>query len=371
MRYTLYGGIRMKKTLVINPGATSTKIAMYEAKEQLWKQDIEHDADYVGRFEAIYDQFDFRYEAVIEAVAQHGDKLTDLACVMSRGGLLPPPLPSGAYEVTDEMIDVLRSRPMNHHPSNLGAAIALKIAESQGIKAYIYDPVTVDEMIDLVRITGLKGILRHGQGHTLNMRATALRYCEETGRDYKEQTLIVAHLGGGITFSLHHKGRIIDMVSDDEGAFSGARAGLIPGFKLTKLAYTDGMDYKKLMKKLQRGGGLGSLIGESDARKVEERIGSGDAEAKQAYDAMALTVAESIARLSVVVYGKVDQILLTGGIAYSKMFTDMITARVGFIAPVTVKAGENEMQALAEGAYRVLKGEEKAKQYKEPSERFF
>ncbi len=231
--------------------------------------------------------------------------------------------------------------------------------------------MTVDEMIDVVRITGLKEVLRHGQGHNLNMRAAALRYCRDHAQPYGEQTLIVAHLGGGITLSLHHKGRVIDMVSDDEGAFSGERAGLIPAFKLAKLAYTEGMDYPSLMKKLQRGGGLTSLLGEADARKVEARIADGDARAKLCYEAMALSVAKSVAMLSVVVDGMVDAIILTGGVAHSELFTRMVTERVQFIAPVAILPGENEMQALCDGCLRVLEGKEQVKIYAERTDRLF
>ncbi len=354
----------MKKILVINPGSSSTKIAVYDGHEQLWQENIEHDTEALKKYPSIYAQIPFRLPIILERYRAHGDKLEELACVMSRGGLLPP-LPSGAYEVNEEMLDVLEHRPMNHHASNMGAAIALEIAKPLGVKAYIYDPVTVDEMIDLVRVTGWKEVKRHGQGHNLNMRAAALRYCRENGLVYNEQNLIVAHLGGGITLTLHAKGRIIDMVSDDEGPFSPERAGLIPGFKLTKVICDNHLSYKEAMFRQQRQGGLTSLLGVTDARKVEQMIESGSAEAALAYDAMALGVSESIGRLAVVVDGCVDQIILTGGIAYSKLFTDKIAKRVKFIAPVTVLAGENEMQALADGACRVLDGEEKAAVYRE------
>ncbi len=360
----------MSKILVINPGSTSTKIAMYEDNRQLWQQDIEHDAQVIKSYPTIYSQLDFRTETIVRSVQKHGDRLEDLACIMSRGGLLPP-VASGAYEVNEEMLDVLEHRPMNHHASNLGAAIAYKLAVPLGIKAYIYDPVTVDEMIDIVRITGRKEVKRHGQGHNLNMRAAALKYCKENGLDYYSQNLIAVQLGGGITLTLHSNGRIIDMISDDEGPFSSERAGLIPGFKLVKLAYMDGRNYDSMMKLLQRQSGLTSLIGEGDARKVEARIKEGDAEAKLAYEAMALTVCKSIAALSTVVNGKVDQIILTGGIAHSDYFTGMIKERVSFIAPIYIIPGENEMQALADGACRVLNGEETARQYKEPEDRPF
>ena len=358
------------RILVINPGSTSTKIAVYEGREQVWQENIEHEGEALKAYPTIFAQLDFRTEQVRAALKRHRERETEFSCVMSRGGLLPP-LPSGAYRVNPEMLDVLERRPMNHHASNLGAAIAYRIAMPLGIAAYIYDPVTVDEMIDLVRITGLKQVRRHGQGHNLNMRSAALRYCEERGLAYGAQTLIVAHLGGGITLSLHHKGRIIDMISDDEGPFSGERAGLIPAFKLAKLAFAPGMDYGKLMKLLQRGSGMTSLLGESDARKVERRIAEGDGEAALVYDAMALSVSRSIASLATVVNGQVDQILLTGGIAWSEVFPGKIAQRVRFIAPVTVLPGENEMQALADGAVRVLTGAETARDYREPTERPF
>lgn len=358
------------KILVVNPGSTSTKIAVYDGHTQLFSENIEHDAARLRAYPTIYAQLPFRLPLVTDAVARHGQALSELACVMARGGLLPP-LPSGAYEVNAAMLDVLENRPMNHHASNLGAAIALRIAEPLGIKAYIYDPVTVDEMTDLVRITGLKGILRHGQGHNLNMRAAALKFCANAGQPYESVNLIVAHLGGGITLTLHEKGRISDMISDDEGPFSPERAGLIPDFKLAKLISDRQLSYKDTMFLLQRKGGLTSHLGISDARAVEDRIAGGDAYAALVYDAMALSVAESIGRLSTVVNGQVDGIILTGGIAFSKLFTEKIAARVRFIAPVTVIPGENEMQALADGACRVLDGSEAAKTYQEPASRPF
>ncbi len=358
------------KILVINPGSTSTKIALYECRSQLWQENIEHDSEALRGYATIYAQRAFRLQLVKEVFEAKGGRWEELGCVVARGGLLPP-LSSGAYEVSDEMLDVLENRPMNHHASNLGAAIALDIARPLGLKAFIYDCVTVDEMIDVVRVTGFPQVRRHGQGHNLNMRAAALRYCEETGADYQDKSVIVAHLGGGITLTLHRYGQIVDMISDDEGPFSPERAGLIPGFKLTKIICGEGLDYKQAMFCQQRKGGLSAHLGTTDAREVEKRIAAGDEKAELVYDAMALGVAQSIGRLSVVACGKVDAIILTGGIAYSKDFTQRIAHRVEFIAPVTVIPGENEMQALADGAYRVLMGVESAKEYHEPSERPF
>lgn len=356
-----------EKILVINPGSTSTKIALYKSTERIWQENIEHPAGELAKYDTIFAQRSMRTNAVMNALKAHGDSPKVLAAVSARGGLLPP-VNAGAYLVNEEMLDVLEHRPVNHHASNLGAAIAYEIAKPLGIPAYIYDPVTVDEMIDVVRITGIPEIVRHGRGHNLNMRAAALRYCRENQMPYKDQNLIVAHLGGGITVSLHSKGRIIDLISDDEGAFSPERSGTLPLYELTEYLHANGFDTPKAAtKKLQRSSGLTAHLGTTDAKTVEDRINNGDKKAVLVYEAMALSVARCIGKLAVVVNGQVDGIVLTGGIAYSECFTGMIQKRVAFIAPVSIIPGENEMQALAEGAWRVLKGEEKAAEYKAPA----
>ena len=355
----------MNQILVINPGSTSTKIAWYCDQEKKWGENIEHDPALIKQYSVIYDQLEMRTNLVLDTIAKRGEDIRSLSAVVSRGGLLGR-VSAGAYEVNDAMVEVLRDRPVNHHASNLGAAIALNIARQVGIKAYIYDPVTVDEMIDLVRITGLMEVERFGQGHNLNMRAAALRLCREKGLDYKKVNLIVAHLGGGITLSLHSQGRIIDMMSDDEGPFSPERAGEMPIYRLLAALDKMHLNQAQIMKLLQRGGGLTSWFGTSDTRVVEKMaLEEGNAQAKLVYDAMALSVARSVGKLAVVVDGCIDHIILTGGIAYSRYFTDEIIRRVRFIAPVTVLAGENEMEALAQGALRVLTGEERAHHFTE------
>ena len=355
----------MKKVFVINPGSTSTKLALFEDEQQIWRVSVEHDPAEIKKYEVIYDQLDMRYETIMGVLKEKEVDLSTLDAVVSRGGLLPP-APSGAVEVNEAMIRVLRERPVNHHASNLGCAIAYRIAQPLHIPAYIYDPVTVDEMIDLVRITGLKDIRRYGQGHNLNMRAAALRACKEHGCEYADTTLLVAHLGGGISMSLHHQGRIVDMLSDDNAAFSPERAGLIPAFQLVKKIRDEKLDYDATMKILQRRGGLMSHLGTSDCREVEKMIDAGDTYAEMVYNAMALSVARGLASLSVVVDGKVDAIVLTGGLAFSRRFTDEIARRVKFLAPVWLIPGEKEMEALAAGAIRVLNGEETARTFVEP-----
>ncbi|MDD2283451.1 MAG: butyrate kinase [Eubacteriales bacterium] len=351
------------KVLVINPGSTSTKLALYLLDgARAWQQEIIHPEQELAAYPTIFAQLEMRLKLVLEVLASKGDSVEDLVTVVGRGGLLPP-VAAGAFEVNEAMLAVLEHRPVNHHASNLGAALAFQIAKMAAVKAYIYDPVTVDEMIDLVRITGLKEISRHGQGHNLNMRAAALSLCRENNLVYAKRIIIVAHLGGGITLSLHSKGRIIDMVSDDEGAFSPERAGALPTFKLLRLLADKNLDYPRAMKLLQRNGGLKSHLDTTDAKAVEARAQAGDKEAKLVYEAMALSVARSIAKLSVVVNGAVDDIVLTGGLACSQLFTALVRRRVEFIAPVHILPGENEMQALFAGVMRVLSGEEQAREF--------
>jgi len=265
--------------------------------------------------------------------------------------------------VTEAMLEKMRTDPVDQHASNTGMEIAYKIAQQEGIKAYIYDAITVDELIPICRITGLKGIERRGLGHNLNMRAMAIRLCALQGWSYAEKTILVAHLGGGITLSLHLNGRIVDMIPDEEGPFSPERAGNLPNYQLVDHCFDEELTKKEVMRGLQRTGGLISLLGTPDSLEVEERIEAGDEEAKLAYEAMALSVARSIAKLSVVPCGRVDAIVLTGGIAKSEYFTSMVSERISFIAPIYIMPGENEMEALALGGLRLLRGEEEAKQY--------
>ena len=348
--------------LVINPGSTSTKLALYQNDKPVWNINLEHDSSLLKKFRLIYDQLDMRYHLIIRALQEKHVKMYSLSAVVARGGLLGP-VSAGAYEVSDQMIQTLREKPVNHHASNLGAALAQRIASPLGIPAYIYDPVTVDEMIDIVRITGLKEVMRHGQCHNLNMRAASLRLCKEQGLDYKKVNIIVAHLGGGITLTLHSQGKIIDMVSDDEGPFAPERAGLIPDFRLARYISEHDLNYDGIMEILQRRGGLVSHLGSSDCQQIEARISAGDQYAKLVYDAMALNIAKSIASLASVVRGNVNHIILTGGIANSVYLTHKIISHISFLAETVVYPGENEMEALALGALRVLKGEEEAQIY--------
>ena len=354
----------MFRILAINPGSTSTKVAVYEDAAPLFVENIAHSREELAPYPKVVDQFGLRSGIVRRTLLRRGVEPASLHACVGRGGLLPP-LASGAYRVNDLMLEVLRARPLMEHASNLGAIIADDIARPLGIPALIYDPVTVDEMDPIARITGFPEIVRQSRGHMLNMRACALRFAGQTGRPYMELVLIVAHLGGGITLSLHDHGRIADMISDDEGPFAPERSGGLPNFQLAAMAAAPGVTYADMMRKMRTQGGLAAWFGTADAREVERRVREGDSRAALIYEAMAHNIAKDIGQLAVVVRGRCDAVLLTGGLAHSRMLTDWISERVHFLAPVHVLAGENEMEALALGALRVLQGRESARDYVE------
>ncbi len=352
----------VKGILVINPGSTSTKIAVYDDDKPRFVEVIEHSREELSKYAEIADQYPMRKDTILSLLQAHGIDMKEINVIVARGGLLPP-VKSGAYKVNEDMVYQLRYYPQNEHASNLGAIIAHSMAKDLGVEAYIYDSVTVDELEPIARVTGLPGMQRKGIGHSLNMRASAIKYAEEIGKPYDELTLLVAHLGGGITLSLHKHGRMIDMISDDEGPFSPERAGGLPIFQVIKMATSPGEDYKKMMKRVRSQGGLQAYFGTTDAREIEKLIEAGDEKAALIYEALAHNVAKNIGKLAVVVAGEIDAIILTGGIAHSAMLTDWIKKRVSFIAPVKVFPGEREMEALALGALRVTKGLEKAREF--------
>lgn len=352
------------KVLAINPGSTSTKIALYKNEEEILSESINHNPSELSKYSSIFDQFKMRKDIIEEVLKKHNVDLKEIDTIVGRCGGLPP-VQSGAYLINQKMIDRLRNNPTLDHASNLGAAISFEMGKEIGINTYIYDPVCVDEVIDIARPSGIKQIDRHPLTHALNTRAMAIKYAKKIGKKYEDLNLIVAHLGGGISLNIHEKGRMIDFVSDEEGPFSPERAGKLPIIELINLCYSKKYTHKEIIKLVRGKGGLMSYLDTVDAREVEERINNGDEYAKKIYNAMALQIAKGIGELSVVLNGNIDAIIITGGIAYSKYITENIINRVKFIAPVEVLAGENELEALAFGGLRVLRGEEKAHIYSE------
>ncbi|MBF4692545.1 butyrate kinase [Fusibacter ferrireducens] len=352
------------KVLAINPGSTSTKIALFEDENEIYSENIEHAADELNAFDRVGDQFEMRKDAILSSLNSNGYDVTILSAVVGRGGMLPP-VKSGAYEVNAVMVDRLKNRAIYEHASNLGALIAYEIANMAQVTAYIYDSVRVDEMNDVARISGMVDIPRESNSHALNSRAMALKLSKQLGKAYDQMNFIVAHMGGGISISVHEKGKMVDIIADDEGPFSPERAGRVPCKQLVNFCYSEKYSLKDIKNVMRTQSGLKGYLGTADARAVEKMIEQGDAYAKLIYESLAYQVSKGIGELATVVDGKVDAIILTGGIAHSKLLTSWIEKKVAFIASVYVLPGENEMSALALGALRVLRNEEVASQYSE------
>lgn len=350
--------------LALNPGSTSTKIAVYRNEEQVMEKVLRHSVEEISVFEKISDQYEFRKKIIEEAVTEAGIRVTDLDAVVGRGGLLRP-IPGGTYEVNEAMVEDLKVGVSGQHAANLGGIIAKQLAEEAGCPSFIVDPGVVDEMEDLARISGVPEMPRRSIFHALNQKAIARRAAEEIGKKYEEINLIVAHMGGGVSVGAHQKGRIIDVNNalDGEGPLSPERAGGVPVGDVIKMCFSGEYTIEEVRRKLKGNGGIVAYLGTTDALEVERRIEAGDEKAKLIYEAMAYQVAKEIGACATVLKGKVELIALTGGIAYSKRMTSWIAERVDFIAPVKVYGGEDELLALAMGALRVLRGEEKPQKY--------
>lgn len=354
----------MHRILVINPGTTSTKIAVFDDHTELYREAVEHTDDELKPFSRAIEQLNFRKKCVLASLAGHGVKTDSLNCIVSRGGMLPP-CQTGAYPINDDMVAYVGSEQnLREHISNVGCAVAYAIAAPLGIPSYIYDPVVVDELEPIARITGLPEIMKQSRGHALNTRAMARKCAEEVlHKPFGECTLIVQHLGGGTSVWLFHKGRAIDMYSDDDAGFAPERCGKLQAEQLIELCYSGKYTYREMLKKVRGNAGLRAHLGTADARQVERMIDAGDAYAALVYDAMACGVAKGIGDLATVVCGKVDRIILTGGVAFSKKLIGEIQRRVEWIAPVEIMPGEFEMEALLAGALRVMKGEEEPHEF--------
>jgi butyrate kinase len=348
--------------LSINPGSTSTKIAVYENETEVLRKTVNHNADELAKFQSMVDQLQMRQDAIMACLEAENFSLAGLSAVAGRGGKLPP-LQRGAYKVTQAMVDFLTYRPIDDHASNLGAIIAYCIAEPLGIPAFIYDAVVVDELDAVARLSGVPELTRRASCHVLNMRAVSLKIAAKMGKRLDDLNIIATHMGGGITAAVISKGRMIDVLTDEEGAFSPERAGRVPCRQLVDLCFSGKHDQQSAIKRMRGNGGLIAYLGTNSALDVEARIQQGDKDAESVYYAMAYQTAKGIGELATVVSGNVDVIILTGAIAYSRLFTGWVANRVKFIAPVEIVAGENELEALAFGSLRVLRGEEAAHEF--------
>ncbi len=349
--------------LVINPGSTSTKVALFEGETPLFQETIRHDAADLAPFAHIADQYAFRRDSVLRWMEEHKIALDDLDAVVGRGGLFGP-LESGTYRVNQAMLEEMRTPGPREHASNLGVLITQEIADRAGVPAFTVDPVSVDEFDDIARISGLAEIERRSLSHALNIKAVGRRAAADMGRAYSDLNLIIAHLGGGISVTAHRQGRMVDVNNAlDAGPFSSERCGTLPLTDLIELCYSGRFTKEELKRYLIGRGGLVSHLGTNSAIEVEKRIAAGESYTLLVAQAMAYQIAKEIGAMATVLKGRVDVIVLTGGMAHWKDLVEWIRQRVEFIAPVRVYPGEDEMLALAQGALRVLWGLEEAREY--------
>jgi butyrate kinase len=352
------------KILVINPGSTSTKIAVFDDDKSIFEKTIRHDSESLVKFTKIIEQYQFRVEIILEELKKNGFRLEDFSAIAARGGLLHP-IESGTYRVNDDVIRDLKEASYGEHASNLGAIIAKELGDMFNKPAYIVDPVIVDEMEPLAKFTGLKEIRRKAIWHALNQKAIARHAAKDMGKNYDEINLIVVHLGGGISIAAHKKGKTIDVNNalNGDGPFAPERAGGLPSISVVDLCFSNKYTYAEVSKLLAGRGGMMSHLGTNNAIDVEHMIEKGDAYAKSVFEAMAYQVAKTVGEMATVLEGAVNAIVLTGGLARSDMLVNWIKKRISWIAKVLVYPGEDEMKALSEGVLRVLTGEEKEKIY--------
>ena len=352
------------KSLIINPGSTSTKIGVFEDETLLFEETLRHSTEEIASYASIIDQKDFRKNIITSFLAEKNFDVKSLNMIVGRGGMLKP-IPGGTYAVTDDLLEDLKIGKQGQHASNLGGILAKEIGDSIGVPSYIVDPVVVDELMPEARFSGVPELPRTSVFHALNQKAVAKRYAKESGKAYEDLNLIVVHMGGGVSVGAHQNGKVVDVFNalDGDGAFSPERAGAVPVGALVKMCFSGKYTEKEVYKKLVGNGGFNAYLGTNDMRDVEKMCDNGDANAQLIRDAFCLQMAKNMGAMASVLNGKVDQIVVTGGIAYDKYVVAKLKERAGYIAPFTVYPGEDELLALAQGALRVMNGEEKAMEY--------
>lgn len=350
--------------LLINPGSTSTKVSIFRNETTLYHSEIIHPLEELKKFKKIHDQEDFRYNAIMKFIEYSGVDLSEIDAVGCRGGLLRP-VESGVYTVNNRMLGDLKKSRYGQHASNLGAILGMRFSQLIGCNAYIVDPVVVDEMDDASRITGIPQIKRRSIFHALNHKSSAREIASKLGKKYEKCNLIVAHMGGGISVGAHKGGRVVDVNNalDGDGPFSPERAGTLPAGQLVEFFVRSNLELRAFTGLLAGRGGLVAHLGTSNVEKIKEMMRNGNKKAEILYRAMALRVAQEIAKHGATLSGHVDGIILTGGLARDGDFVSIIRGRVGFLAPVFVLPGEREMLSLARGVLGVLRNEIKPKVY--------
>ena len=353
------------KLLIINPGSTSTIIVVYEGEKEVLEETLRHSAEEILKYDTIFDQLDFRKEVILKVLKEKGIDINELDAVVGRGGMLKP-IEGGTYEVNEAMVEDLKIGVQGPHASNLGGILSNEIAKEIGKRAFIVDPVVVDEMEDVARLSGVPELPRKSKFHALNQKAVAKRYAKEHNTSYEDVNLIVVHMGGGVSVGAHRKGRVIDVNNalDGDGPFSPERAGGVPSGELLEMCFSGKYSKEEVYKKLVGKGGFVAYANTNDARDLIKLSQEGDEKGSLIFNAFIYQIAKEIGSMAVVLDGEVDAIVLTGGIAYSDYVTNAINKKVKWIAPMVVYGGEDELLALAQGAIRVLDGVEEAKIYK-------
>ena len=352
----------MYRILAVNPGSTSTKIAVYENGDEILKENIPVDQDIISEYKCVLDQLEHRFDLIKRTLIDNGVKPDSFDAVVGRGGILAP-MPSGTYLVTEEMTDYLKDAPRGEHASNLGAFIAEKFAHMSGCEAYIVDPVSVDELTDVARISGAPEIKRSSLVHALNQKAVARKVAADLGKKYEDCRFVVAHLGTGITIGAHSSGKIVDVVgAKADGPFSPERAGGLPVGELVDLIFSGRYTKEELKKKLLSGWGIVAYLGTRDIREVF-KMAENDPEARIILEAFVYQIAKGVGELCTVLDGEIDAVILTGGMAHSDRLMEMLQKKIKFLAPIVIIPGENELEALYKGAERVLRKEERPRIY--------
>ena len=352
------------KSLIINPGSTSTKIGVFEDETLLFEETLRHSTEEIARYASIVEQKDFRKDIIVNLLKEKAFDIQSLNVIVGRGGMLKP-ISGGTYPVTDALLADLKVGVQGQHASNLGGILAREIADSIGVPSYIVDPVVVDELMPEARYSGVPELPRVSIFHALNQKAVAKRYAKETGKAYDSLNLVVVHMGGGVSVGAHKSGQVVDVFNalDGDGAFSPERAGGVPSGSLIKMCFSGQYSQAEVYKKVVGGGGVNAYLGTNDMRDVDKLADGGDEKAKVIRDAFILQVAKDMGSMACVLGGAVDQIIITGGIAYDQYVVEGLKEKAGWIAPITVYPGEDELLALAQGALRVMNGEEPAMTY--------
>lgn len=347
------------RLLIINLGSTSTKVGVYEDETPCWTQTIIHPREEISRYLHFMDQYDYRLNAILDLLNEKGEEMSRFRAVVSRGGTIRP-VPGGTYTISPKMLSDSQSGRFGDHPCNIGGQIAYDLAQSYKILAFTVDPPVCNEMCEEAVYSGLPEISRIASFQALNHRATARRYCQDHGLSYHEASLIVAHMGGGITVAAHKNGKIIDVNNGlaGDGPFALERSGDLPVGDLIRLCYSGRYSLDEMLRRVNGRGGMAAYLGTVDGKEVQKRIDSGDALAQSVTRAMAYQVSKEIGGIAAALSGEVDAIVLTAGLAYWDYFVNLIKSHVSYIAPVALYPGENELESLALGALRVLNQEE-------------